>query len=179
MRSSAGEHLVDIEGVTGSIPVASTISFNDLADFSTWPLPRNWPETRLRSCCLASKSSSGVSRTVHFSSRACLIAVVRNVRFEADRLLTRYFPTGESADVLQVRSWEGAGTRFSGAILLLRGIVLPERRRPSSAYSGFTLSLNATIVTPNGMAVVWRGISNIGVAASVKSSGNYAGWDAR
>ncbi len=25
MRSSAGEHLVDIEGVTGSIPVTSTI----------------------------------------------------------------------------------------------------------------------------------------------------------
>ena len=28
MRSSAGEHLVDIEGVTGSIPVASTIFFS-------------------------------------------------------------------------------------------------------------------------------------------------------
>ena len=28
MRSSAGEHLVDIEGVTGSIPVASTISLS-------------------------------------------------------------------------------------------------------------------------------------------------------
>ena len=28
MRSSAGEHLVDIEGVTGSIPVASTILFS-------------------------------------------------------------------------------------------------------------------------------------------------------
>jgi hypothetical protein len=32
MRSSAGEHLVHTEGVTGSIPVASTISFNALAD---------------------------------------------------------------------------------------------------------------------------------------------------
>jgi hypothetical protein len=30
-RSSAGEHLVDIEGVTGSIPVAPTIVFNKLA----------------------------------------------------------------------------------------------------------------------------------------------------
>jgi hypothetical protein len=30
-RSSAGEHFVDIEGVTGSIPVASTNLFNALA----------------------------------------------------------------------------------------------------------------------------------------------------
>ena len=29
---SAGEHFVDIEGVTGSIPVSLTINFNDLAE---------------------------------------------------------------------------------------------------------------------------------------------------
>ena len=29
--SSAGEHFVDIEGVTGSIPVSPTINFKDLA----------------------------------------------------------------------------------------------------------------------------------------------------
>ena len=29
--SSAGEHFVDIEGVTGSIPVSPTINFNVLA----------------------------------------------------------------------------------------------------------------------------------------------------
>jgi hypothetical protein len=29
-RSSAGEHYLDMVGVTGSIPVAPTISFNDL-----------------------------------------------------------------------------------------------------------------------------------------------------
>src|SRR5437763_13862876 len=33
-RSSAGEHYVDIVGVTGSIPVAPTISFNDLIPFN-------------------------------------------------------------------------------------------------------------------------------------------------
>jgi hypothetical protein len=32
-RSSAGEHLVDIEGVTGSIPVAPTIQSRQTADF--------------------------------------------------------------------------------------------------------------------------------------------------
>ena len=30
-RSSAGEHCIDIAGVTGSIPVVPTIYFNDLA----------------------------------------------------------------------------------------------------------------------------------------------------
>jgi hypothetical protein len=40
MRSSAGEHLVHTEGVTGSIPVASTILFRCLA---VYPL-RSAPE---------------------------------------------------------------------------------------------------------------------------------------
>ena len=48
MRSSAEEHLVDIEGVTGSIPVASTILLNDLAYRSLQALARNWPETLLQ-----------------------------------------------------------------------------------------------------------------------------------
>jgi len=41
MRSSAGEHLVHTEGVTGSIPVASTIFFKGLAKIrkSTYPRP--------------------------------------------------------------------------------------------------------------------------------------------
>ncbi len=36
MRSSAGEHLVHTEGVTGSIPVASTIIFKGLAVRAGW-----------------------------------------------------------------------------------------------------------------------------------------------
>ena len=35
-RSSAGEHYVDIVGVTGSIPVAPTISFKHLGDIWPW-----------------------------------------------------------------------------------------------------------------------------------------------
>ena len=44
MRSSAGEHLVDIEGVTGSIPVASTIFFNSLGYVCFLAAAGNWPE---------------------------------------------------------------------------------------------------------------------------------------
>ena len=43
MRSSAGEHLVDIEGVTGSIPVASTIPFlTQTLALVTRALPSAW-----------------------------------------------------------------------------------------------------------------------------------------
>ncbi len=52
MRSSAGEHLVDIEGVTGSIPVASTILLNNLAYRRPQALARNWPECMLRDVVL-------------------------------------------------------------------------------------------------------------------------------
>ena len=41
MRSSAGEHLVDIEGVTGSIPVASTIPSQDIASVEETALGRS------------------------------------------------------------------------------------------------------------------------------------------
>ena len=41
MRSSAGEHLVDIEGVTGSIPVASTIFLHATA-VSPVEMPENF-----------------------------------------------------------------------------------------------------------------------------------------
>ena len=43
MRSSAGEHLVHTEGVTGSIPVASTIPFNALAASPGTGRQTGWP----------------------------------------------------------------------------------------------------------------------------------------
>jgi hypothetical protein len=45
-RSSAGEHYVDIVGVTGSIPVAPTIPFNDLGYEHCQCRPPNRAERR-------------------------------------------------------------------------------------------------------------------------------------
>ena len=77
MRSSAGEHLVDIEGVTGSIPVASTIPFNNLAHRSLRALAGNWPETLL---CDADRQGQA-ALTLAPQCRFCLIAAVLTVRF--------------------------------------------------------------------------------------------------
>src|ERR1700749_2675432 len=77
MRSSAGEHLVHTEGVTGSIPVASTILFQrsePLAE-SGFPEPlRRVCDTTVRHT-VSVEPSSNRWRTGDFSLSTCITAV--------------------------------------------------------------------------------------------------------
>lgn len=62
-----------------------------------------------------------------------------------------------------------AGTKYSiSQPSWLTELALPDRRHLGPAYRGFTLSLNATTLIPNGVAV-GGDASNVGIAASAKS----------
>ena len=114
-RSSAGEHLVDIEGVTGSIPVASTIPFSKSARLemgsSAAGIGRGGSRRRARISPSVGTRTDAVSMTARYDALNRTLRLPPELGEEGD--LTECSP-GSPASQEIVRGW--SGHRVVGAI---------------------------------------------------------------
>jgi hypothetical protein len=76
-RSSAGEHYLDMVGVTGSIPVAPTISFNGLAGISDFLIGSSARKKHAKSGIISpAMAASAAARSAKSPSSAARVALM-------------------------------------------------------------------------------------------------------